>query len=252
MASILDKYGIKEVADVTFYTITDTGEPGNPVLYLDSLKVSTLEQTAESVYAEGGKGNARLIGWDFGKNITLNIEDALFSMKSMAIMFGDGTVTTSSGGKTKKTIQFTATSTSTDTSSGAPTQWTDITGKTHAISKAVFTDEVGATATSFTKGNRYFATFDIDVDKQTIRIGPDTFPGTYYIEGDTYCRSESSGADEYFKFIVYKGKVLTENTITMEASGDPSVFNMSVEALRATTQEGEKVMVDILKYTPTA
>lgn len=251
MASILDKYGIKEVADVVFYNILENGEPGNPALFLDSLKVSTLEQTAETTYAEGGKGNARLIGWDFGKNITLNLEDALFSMKSMAIMFGDGTVATSSGGKTKKTIQFTATSTSTDTSTGAPTQWTDVTGKTHAISGATFTDETGATASSFTKGNKYFATFDVTVDKQTIRIGPDTFPDTYYIEGDTYSRSEATGSDEYFKFIVYKGKILSENTITMEASGDPSVFNMSVEALRATTPEGEKVMVDLIKYMPT-
>ena len=65
MASILDRYGIKEVADCTFYRIDDqTGQPAEPVLYLDTLKVSTLEQTAESVYAQGGKGNPRLIGWD--------------------------------------------------------------------------------------------------------------------------------------------------------------------------------------------
>ena len=46
MASILDKYGIKEVADVTFYELQN-GQPTNPVLYLDTLKVSTIEQTAE-------------------------------------------------------------------------------------------------------------------------------------------------------------------------------------------------------------
>ena len=57
--------GIKEVADCVFYKIDPTtGGPGAPVLYLDSLKVSTVEQTASSVYAQGGKGNPRLIGWD--------------------------------------------------------------------------------------------------------------------------------------------------------------------------------------------
>nr|DAQ90150.1 MAG TPA: structural protein [Bacteriophage sp.] len=51
MASILDRYGIKEVADCVFYKIDPTtGGPGAPVLYLDSLKVSTVEQTASSVY----------------------------------------------------------------------------------------------------------------------------------------------------------------------------------------------------------
>ena len=42
MASILDRYGIKEVADVTFYKIDSNGQPAEPVLYLDTLKVSTV------------------------------------------------------------------------------------------------------------------------------------------------------------------------------------------------------------------
>ena len=92
MASILDRYGIKEVADVTFYKINSDGTPGEPVLFLDTLKVSTIEQTAETVDARGGKGNPKLITWDYGKEITVNIEDALFSPKSMAIMLGDGNV----------------------------------------------------------------------------------------------------------------------------------------------------------------
>ena len=61
MASILDRYGIKEVADVTFYKIKNDGTRGDPVLYLDTLKVSTIEQTAETVDARGGKGNPKLV-----------------------------------------------------------------------------------------------------------------------------------------------------------------------------------------------
>ena len=96
MASILDRYGIKEVADVTFYEIDANGGRGKPVLYLDTLKVSTIEQTAETADARGGKGNPKLISWDYGKEINVSIEDALFSSKSMAIMFGNGTVSTGS------------------------------------------------------------------------------------------------------------------------------------------------------------
>ena len=94
MANILDKYGIKEVADVMFYEIDDNGNAGKPVLYLDTLKVSTIEQTAEEAIAKGGKGNAPLITWDYGKDINVTLEDALFSAKSMAIMFGNSTVDT--------------------------------------------------------------------------------------------------------------------------------------------------------------
>ena len=103
MASILDRYGIKEVADVTFYKINSDGTPGAPVLFLDTLKVSTIEQTAEQVDARGGKGNPKLITWDYGKEITLTLEDALFSPKSMAIMMGDGNVAQGTGGYIRKT-----------------------------------------------------------------------------------------------------------------------------------------------------
>ena len=64
MANILEKYGIKEVADVMFYEIAANGKPGAPALYLDTLKVSTIEQTAEEAEARGGKGNPALIIWD--------------------------------------------------------------------------------------------------------------------------------------------------------------------------------------------
>lgn len=54
--NILDKYGLKEVFDVTWSKIGENGEIGAPVLYSDTLKVSTVEQTAENVAARGGKG----------------------------------------------------------------------------------------------------------------------------------------------------------------------------------------------------
>lgn len=79
---------IKEVADVHFYELDANGKPTNPVLYLDTLKVSTIEQTAETSNATGGKGNSSLIVWDYSKEITVTLEDALFSPKSMAKTFG--------------------------------------------------------------------------------------------------------------------------------------------------------------------
>ena len=85
--SLFDRYGIKEVADVTFYELNGT-RPGKPVLYLDTLKVSTMEQTAEAAEARGGKGNAALMAWDYGKEVTINLEDALFSTKSLEVMYG--------------------------------------------------------------------------------------------------------------------------------------------------------------------
>ena len=62
--NIFEQYGIKEVADVTFYAITlnKYGEEVYvPVIYFDTLKVSTLEKSAENVSPQGGNGNKKLI-----------------------------------------------------------------------------------------------------------------------------------------------------------------------------------------------
>ena len=57
-------------------------------MYLDTLKVSTLEQTAEETSARGGKGNPELITWDYGKEISLSLEDALYTPASQSLMWG--------------------------------------------------------------------------------------------------------------------------------------------------------------------
>lgn len=89
--NIFQQYGIKEVADVCLYAIEldeNDDEVYVPVLYLDTLKVSTVEQTAESSSAQGGLGNPKLITWDYGKDISVTLEDALFTPASQGMMWG--------------------------------------------------------------------------------------------------------------------------------------------------------------------
>ena len=282
MASILDRYGIKEVADVTFYSIDENGNPEYPVLYLDTLKVSTIEQTAESTDAKGGKGNAPLITWDYGKEINVTLEDALFSAKSMAIMFSNGqtktvakaaTLTgddadtdTASNNKTviMKTEQFTlkkdldgADITGTTGSgnnvvdnadgTGWSKKYTAPDGRTYNKLHPKFYKEDGSlvASTALEQETTYFCTYDIEIkDATVIDISADSFPGTYYVTGDTFARSEMNGKDEFFQFIIPKAKVTSENTITLEAEGDPSVFNMNLKVLRP--KDG--VMMKLVKY----
>lgn len=60
----------------------------------------------------------------------------------------------------------------------------------------------------------------------------------------TYARSEITGKDEFFQFIVPKAKMQAENTITLEAEGDPSVFNMNLRVMRPANGE----MMKLVKY----
>lgn len=218
---------------VTFYEIGDDGKMDKPVLFLDTLKVSTIEQTAEQTTANGGKGNAPLIMWDYGKEISVTLEDALFSAKSMALMFGDGDGTSIASGTTilKKTVAWTAPSSA--ASGPASINFEGPQGNLYALTDVSLYDENGSAPSTIVQGKLYYATGNVTIkDYSVIEISANTFPGTYYITGDTYARSEKNGVDEFFQFIIAKAKIQSENTVTLEAAGDPSVFSLNLRVLR--------------------
>lgn len=288
MASILDRYGIKEVADVTFYKLKDDGTPDVPVLFLDTLKVSTIEQTAEQVDARGGKGNPKLITWDYGKEITVNIEDALFSPKSMAIMMGNGSVPAKASGTISRTLMARVLGDASSTGAldylvadvydaaekGAVRKKIDMklaqaTGSNPRAGMINFAS-AGITVTGMTAengtalvdpdtssgwqydeikgavaalgGQKVFITYTQPVQKTELIVSGDTFPGTYYITGDTYARSDVTGKDSFFQFIIPKAKMSAEQTITLEAEGDPTTFNMNLTVLRPESGEMMKLV----------
>lgn len=89
--NIFEQYGIKEVADCTLYSIAlnkYNEEIYIPVVYFDTLKVSTLNQTNSSVSAKGGLGNPDLIIWDYGKSIEVELQDALYTPAHQSLMWG--------------------------------------------------------------------------------------------------------------------------------------------------------------------
>lgn len=178
-------YGLKEVADVYFYpvgtTITvNTSATGttygdivsaatDPDFIFDTLKVSNIEVSSEDTSATGGKGNPELISWSYGKEITFTMEDAVFSLATLDLMFG-------------------------------------------------------------AKGSGNGV--DDDVDK-TITVDANTFPSNYHVVGMTYIRNKDTGYDAPFIFEVPNAKVNVGGTLTMEADGDPTTFEMTLKALKA-------------------
>ena len=90
------KFGVREICDVVlkakaaqkignkiFYA-------GEPVCYFDTLKTSSMEGAATTVYAQGGRGNARLMAWEGERTVTFTMEDALISPEGFMILYGAG------------------------------------------------------------------------------------------------------------------------------------------------------------------
>lgn len=90
------KFGVREICDVVLKkkAAGQFGklylDAGMPVLYFDTLKTSSLEGAATTVYAQGGKGNPRLVAWEGDRTVTFTMEDALISPESFSILSGAG------------------------------------------------------------------------------------------------------------------------------------------------------------------
>lgn len=92
------KFGSREIADVYFKARANMkiGDQhfikGQPVLHLDTCTATNLESASTTVYAQGGKGNARLIAWDGERTLTFTVTDALMSPIGFAILSGAGVI----------------------------------------------------------------------------------------------------------------------------------------------------------------
>ena len=92
------KYGVREICEVvlrakgTQIVGNKTFFKNEPVIMFDTLKTSSLEGSATTVYATGGRGNTRLVAWEGERTLTFTMEDALISPESFMILSGAGLI----------------------------------------------------------------------------------------------------------------------------------------------------------------
>ena len=95
------KFGVREICDVvlkakaTTVIGNKTFYANEPVIYFDTLKTSSMEGAATTVYAQGGRGNSRLVAWEGERTVTFTMEDALISPEGFMILSGAGLVAAS-------------------------------------------------------------------------------------------------------------------------------------------------------------
>lgn len=125
------KYGVRDVVDVVLRA-KGTMDLGNkrfyknePVLYFDTLTTSTLEGASTTVYAQGGKGNARLMAWEGERTVTFTMEDALISPESLSILTGAGLIEASESAPIYQHIVETTDAYTVDTNANTLTLYVD-------------------------------------------------------------------------------------------------------------------------------
>ena len=253
------KFGVREICDVvlrakgTVKVGETTFSHDEPVIYFDSAKTSTVEGSATTVYATGGRGNNKLLAWEGEKSVTFTMEDALLSPLGFSILSGAGLVDAEkvSGGMKVHTTLTTVI----DTTSDITVDLATLTGKTIAEEKAyafvmkdgqiverlepatpsggsvTFTRKRKA-AGQLTGPQTVMVDFYVKVATGAVEmtIEPDKFGGFYYLEASTLFRRQDNGQDMAAAFVIPKVKIQSNFTFSMASSGDPSTFTFAMDA----------------------
>lgn len=252
------QFGIREICDVVFKA-KNAGTlgsleyvAGQPVLYIDSAKTSTMEGAATTVYAQGGKGNARLIAWEGERTLTFTVEDALLSELGFAILSGAGLLKAT----TNETMYVHTTANAIVGTDGS-IDLTDALGSDEAIDdqSPVFAmvmnhGSIESMLTSLTvsgkkltgattaAGKTVFVDFYVAKTKGVteMTIDVENFAGYYYVEASTLFRRQSDGKDLPAELIFPNVKIQSNFTFSMASTGDPSTFTFTMDAMPGYTR----------------
>ena len=253
------KFGVREICDVvlrakgTVKVGETTFSHDEPVIYFDSAKTSTVEGSATTVYATGGRGNNKLLAWEGEKSVTFTMEDALLSPLGFSILSGAGLVDAAQveGGMKVHTTLTTVV----DVTSGITVNLKELTGKDIAEEKAyAFIMKDGQIverlkpavpsdgSVTFTRNGKasgpltgeqtVMVDFYVKVETGAVEmtIEPDKFGGFYYLEASTLFRRQDNGQDMAAAFVIPKVKIQSNFTFSMASSGDPSTFTFTMDA----------------------
>ncbi len=250
------KFGVREICNVVFKAKsavkigTTEFKAGQPVLYIDTAKTSTVEGAATTVYAQGGRGNTRLLAWEGEKTLTFTVEDALLSPIGFSVLSGAGLfkkegiqvhvhTTSAANVSADGVIDLTDALASEEEIDETAPVFVMITEKDGSVTGDIIdgltvSDDgkklEGATAN---KGATVFVDFYVVKDSTKVselQIDAENFGGFYYVEASTLFRDQNTGKDLPAEITLPNVKIQSNFTFSMASTGDPSTFTFTMDA----------------------
>ena len=251
------KFGVREICDVVFKAKANVKigntefKKGQPVLYIDTAKTSTVEGAATTVYATGGKGNTRLIAWEGEKTLTFTVEDALLSPIGFAVLSGAGLFK----GKNQDELVHVHATANAYVSTEGVIDLTDSLGANEKIdatapifvmiaeadgslsgemvSSVTVSDDGKKLTAAEAKDKAVFVDFYIakkSANVSELQIDAANFAGYYYVEASTLFRRQADGVDMPAEITLPNVKIQSNFTFAMASTGDPSTFTFTMDA----------------------
>lgn len=226
-------------------------------MYIDTAKTSTLEGSATTVYADGGRGNTHLVAWEGEKTLTFTVEDALLSPIGFSILSGAGLLKQESDTEMVHVHAATTAYVESNGSTGSvKINLADALSENETIDDlapifvmgieadgsvtgdiykgfTVKNKQLEATGSTLKAGDSVLIDYYVkragtSVDE--IQIDAGKFGGYFYVEAETLFRQQADGKDLPAIITLPNVKIQSNFTFNMAATGDPSTFSFVMDA----------------------
>ena len=253
----VNTYGLREVADLTFFDLTTN----KPFLYMDYALTSTNEHSADTTYAMGGKGNPRRLAFDGNRQSTLTISTQIIDFRVIALLAGADVEKGVTNVFKREVLTAVDGEGSVENGEGSvkiELSETPVTGTVTVFplsSDAVAGEEEDITVTGSdvtitdgTAGTQYVAyyQFKSESNAEKISFKAKNFPKYCRVVGDTLIKNETTGENEPFQMVTHKAKPQANFTLTMASEGDPTTLEMTFDLFADASVDDE--FISYIKY----
>lgn len=251
------KYAAVTVCDVTLYDLITH----YPVMYFDTLQVTSIDGSTEVTEIQGGKGNPILASISHSKNIDVQFDDAIMTMSSLAVLTGGELEVAHDGNKITMTnteiIQLNAGGDI--TLSEIPKAGTYVyigkmvDGVVSTVTRTI--DPVDGTTSTLASSDFYrfdggkqpvagdyrvFYEYELGAPSSDeknrnlseLTVLADKFAGTYRFIGDTLLFNQYTGMNDIFQIEIPKLKLDGSFSFSLNAATEAVVFSFKGKALR--------------------
>lgn len=237
----ISQFGAVTVMDV----LLRDPQSKEPILYLDTLKVSSINMEGETKEIRGGIGAPTLIEYDYGRMVNFEMQDALASVSSLALMWGGEyapaaknelhvmNITTGASGVLPD-FDFNIT----EGEDGRKLAWAYLS----ATKEPAYLKKAGAVVTAYKEdtmttpyeaGVALFVIVEGEAAATGSQVTIDnlSLPPTVELIGKTFFIERVSGKQMAYQINIPMLKINMGGGLTLEAEGDAAVFDFAGKAL---------------------
>jgi len=241
--AIAQRWAVRNVAKATFYDIAT----GKLLTYLENLKSSDIQVTSETVYARGGDGNPKLIGFSSNKEVKVNLSSAIFDNRAMALLTGNNIVTdTATVYRREIVIVNDGTAKLSKTPKGGllalyvlgsdgveSTELTVGDPATKANEYSISTKTITVNS-AIVNGTQLVAYFMVDTanTSQTITVSSDKFPAAFKLVMEVLVTDFATKALYPAQIVIPSAKMEDNWQFSFKPDGDPEPLNLPIEVLK--------------------